>query len=61
MHNTHMDTHHNLLFENTLAHITIRLRPEREHKYDFEQAYLGIVDGQLQVIGHTSFSRHSTQ
>jgi phosphodiesterase/alkaline phosphatase D-like protein len=61
MQNAHMDTHHDLLFENTLAHVTITLHPEQEHRYDLEQEYLGIVDGQLQVIGRTLFSRNTRQ
>jgi len=54
--NEHVDTYHGLLFENTLARVTITLRPQQEHKYDLEQEYLGIVDGQLQVIGRTLLS-----
>jgi hypothetical protein len=55
-HNAHVDTHHNLLFENTLARVTITLRPQHEPKYDLQQEYLGNIDGQLQVIGRTLFS-----
>jgi hypothetical protein len=51
----HVDIHHDLLFENTLACVTITLRPQQEHKYDLEQEYLGNVDGQLQVIARTVF------
>ncbi len=50
-----VDTHHDLLFENTLARVTITLRPEQVPKYDLQQEYLGIVDGQLEVIGRTLF------
>jgi hypothetical protein len=53
--NAHVDTHHSLLFENTLARVTFTLRPEQEQKYDLQQEYLGIVGGQLQVIGRTLF------
>jgi hypothetical protein len=59
MHNARIDTHRDLLFENTLAYVTIM--PQPGYKYDLEQAYLGIVDGQLQVIGHTLFSHDTTQ
>lgn len=52
---THIDTHHDLLFENTLARITIALQPQQEHKYDLQQDYLGIVNEQLEVIGSTLF------
>ena len=48
---------HDLLFENTLACVTITLRPQQEHKYDLQQEYLGNVDGQLQRIGRTLFLR----
>jgi hypothetical protein len=51
----HIDILHDLLFENTLARVTITLRPQQEHKYDLAQEYLGNVDGQLQVIAHTVF------
>jgi phosphodiesterase/alkaline phosphatase D-like protein len=51
----HVDTHHSLLFENTLACVTLTLRPEQERKYDLQQEYLGKVGGQLQVIGRTVF------
>jgi phosphodiesterase/alkaline phosphatase D-like protein len=50
-----VDTHHDLLFENTLARVTITLRTEQERKYDLQQEYLGIVDGGLEVIGRTLF------
>jgi PhoD-like phosphatase len=53
--NKQIDTSRNLLFENILARVTITLRPQQ--KYDIRQEYLGIVDGQLQVIGHTLFNR----
>jgi hypothetical protein len=53
--NNQIDANHNLLFENTLARVTITLRPQQ--KYTIQQEYLGIVDGQLQVIGHTLFNR----
>ncbi len=53
--NAYVDIHHSLLFENTLARVTLTLRPEQEHKYDLQQEYLGNVDGQLQVIGRTVF------
>lgn len=52
-----VDTSHDLLFENTLACVTITLRPQQEHKYDLQQEYLGNVDGQLQRIGRTLFLR----
>jgi phosphodiesterase/alkaline phosphatase D-like protein len=58
--NKHVDTSHGLLFENTLARVAITLRPQQEHKYDLEQEYLGIVDGQLQVIGRTLLSHNTT-
>jgi hypothetical protein len=58
VHNAHVDTYHGLLFENTLARVTITLRPQHEHKYDLQQEYLGNIDGQLQVLGHTLFSRN---
>ncbi len=53
--NEQIDTHRNLLFDNTLARVTLTLRPEQERKYDLQQEYLGKVDGQLQIIGHTVF------
>jgi phosphodiesterase/alkaline phosphatase D-like protein len=52
-----VDTSHDLLFENTLACVTVTLRPQQEHKYELQQEYLGNVDGQLQAIGQTLFSR----
>jgi hypothetical protein len=58
--NTHVDTHHGLLFENTVARITLTLRPQQEHNYDLQQDYLGNVDGQLQVLGWTLFSGNMT-
>ena len=57
--NAHVDTHRGLLFENTLACVTITLRLEQEHKYDLQQEYLGNVDGQLQVIGRTLLPRNT--
>lgn len=54
----HVDRHHDLLFENTLARVTITLRPQHNAKYDLQQEYLGNIDGQLQVIGHTLFSHN---
>ena len=56
---THIDTHHDLLFENTLARVTIALQPQQEHTYDLQQDYLGIVNGQLEVIGSTLFPHES--
>jgi len=59
--NAPVDIQHNLLFENTLAQVTITLHPDQEHKYHLEQEYLGIVDGHLQVIGSTLFARNTTR
>jgi phosphodiesterase/alkaline phosphatase D-like protein len=47
-------THHHLLFNDTLADVT--LLPQSEHKYSIKQAYMGIVDGQLEVIARTIFA-----
>lgn len=55
MQNAQVDAHHDLLFENTLARVTVTLRPGQEPGYDLEQEYLGIVDGRLEVIGRTVF------
>jgi phosphodiesterase/alkaline phosphatase D-like protein len=55
----HIDTHHGLLFENTLARVRITLQPQQESKYDLQQDYLGIVNGQLEVIGSTLFPHKS--
>jgi phosphodiesterase/alkaline phosphatase D-like protein len=39
---------HHLLFENTLAYIT--LQPDAEKRYTLQQEYLGLVDGHLEVM-----------
>jgi phosphodiesterase/alkaline phosphatase D-like protein len=39
---------HHLLFENTLAYIT--LQPDAERRYTLQQEYLGLVDGRLETI-----------
>jgi len=57
---SHVDTRHDLLFEDTVAHVTITLRPEQEQKYDIRQEYYGIVDGELEVIGCTVFPGGTT-
>lgn len=46
-------TRHHLLFNDTLAYVT--LQPQSEHKYSIEHTYMGIVDGQLEVIARTMF------
>jgi phosphodiesterase/alkaline phosphatase D-like protein len=42
-------TQHHLLFENTLAYVT--LQPDAERRYTVQQEYLGLIDGHLKVIG----------
>lgn len=54
----HVDVHHDLLFEDTIAHITIKLQARHEQRYTIWQEYLGIVDGELAVIGRTVFSHN---
>lgn len=46
-------TRHHLLFNDTLAYVT--LQPQSEKRYSIEQAYMGIVEGQLEVIARTVF------
>lgn len=48
------DTQHNLLFENTLACLTVTLQPQQQQKYKLLNDYLGIVAGHLQPIAHTT-------
>jgi phosphodiesterase/alkaline phosphatase D-like protein len=45
---------HHLLFENTIAIVTIQ--QEEQALYQLRQEYMGIVDGKLQVIGKTVLS-----
>lgn len=45
------DTKHNLLFENTLALLTVTLQPQQT--YQLQNDYLGIVAGHLQPIAQT--------
>jgi hypothetical protein len=40
-----------LLFQNTVA--IVRVQPEEENRYHVQQEYLGIVDGQMEVIART--------
>jgi phosphodiesterase/alkaline phosphatase D-like protein len=54
--NADVDTSHDLLFENTIAYVTITLRPQQESKYELQQEYFGNIDGKLQRIGQTLFS-----
>jgi hypothetical protein len=44
-------TRHHLLFENTLAYITLQLDAERH--YTLQHEYLGLVDGRLETIART--------
>ncbi len=46
-------TRRHLLFNDTLAYVTVQL--QNEHKYSIEQAYMSIIDGQLEVIARTKF------
>jgi phosphodiesterase/alkaline phosphatase D-like protein len=48
-----VDTQHNLLFENTLACLSIRLHAQPEHTYELQNEYLGVIAGRLQPIGRT--------
>lgn len=50
-------TLHNLLFENTLALVTVTLQPQQEQKYTLQQEYFGNVNGQFQLIARTVLSR----
>ncbi len=51
--NKKVRVHSNLLFENTLALLT--LQPQNERDYAVKQEYLGVVDGHLETIAHTTF------
>ena len=51
-------TRHHLLFNDALAYVT--LQPQSEHKYSIEQAYMSIIDGQLEVIARTMFPHERT-
>jgi phosphodiesterase/alkaline phosphatase D-like protein len=42
-------TRHHLLFENTLAYVT--LQPDAERRYTIQQEYLGLVDERMEAIG----------
>lgn len=43
--------HANLLFQNTLAMVT--LQQTATHSYNVQQEYLGIIDGQMKVVART--------
>jgi hypothetical protein len=45
---------HHLLYENTLAYVT--LQPDTEKHYTIQQEYLGLVDGHLEIIGRITLS-----
>ncbi len=45
---------HDILLRNTLAYVT--LQPDDKNDYIVEQEYLGVVDGQMQVVGRTKLS-----
>ena len=49
--NTAAHTRRNLLFDNTLALVT--LQPTPEDTYTIQQEYLGVIDGQMEVLGRT--------
>jgi phosphodiesterase/alkaline phosphatase D-like protein len=51
-------TRHHLLFNDTLAYVT--LQPQSEHKYSIDQVYMSIVDGQLEAIARTRFPHERT-
>jgi hypothetical protein len=42
-----------LLIQNTLAFV--KLQPEGQGRYEIEQEYLGVRDGEMELIGHTTF------
>ncbi len=42
-----------LLMQNTLAFV--RLQPEGQGRYEIGQEYLGVRDGEMELIGHTTF------
>lgn len=50
-------TRHHLLFENTLAYVT--LQPDAEGRYTMQQEYLGLIDGHLEVIGRIILPENS--
>ena len=43
-----------LLFQNTLALVTVQ--PQEGDRYDLQQEYLGIIDGQMEVVARTALS-----
>jgi phosphodiesterase/alkaline phosphatase D-like protein len=44
-----------LLFQNTLA--LVRVQPQKGDRYDIQQEYFGIVDGQMEVVARTILRR----
>ena len=44
---------HDLLIQNTLAFV--RLQSEGQGRYEIRQEYLGVRDGEMDQIGHTTF------
>jgi hypothetical protein len=43
--------HRNLLFDNALALVTVQ--PTSENTYTIQQEYLGMIDGQIEMLGRT--------